>query len=159
MCRVGITAACVGLALMGCRSYEGPTSRDYLEDDHVSNYRRIFELSPPEEVDVVNSVVIAHGAGRDTITRDDWEFELVVPREWIEKTARHMNLARGEEVTHAVSAINERKEQPIRPWYAPRPITEYELYYFTLTPVPYIQMLVEAQPQPDGRWRVFISKH
>ena len=156
---VGILAIGVCIALIGCRSYEEPAVRDYFEGDHVSNYRRVFQVSPPEDVDVLNSVVIAYGAGRDVMTRDDWAFELIVPREWIDKIRQRMLLARAEEVSHAVSAINERKDHPLRPWYAPKPVSEYELYYLTVTPVPYIQMLVDAEPESDGRWRVFISKH
>ena len=156
---LGIAVACASVLLSGCRSSVQPVTRDYFEGDHVSNYRRIFELSPPEDVDVVNSLVIAYGAAPGVMTRDDWAFELVVPAEWIDKTARLMHLARAEEVTAAVDAINYRKEHPLRPWYAPSPITEYELYYLTLTSHPHIQMLVDAQPEPDGRRKVFISKH
>ena len=155
----GILVVCVGIFLPGCRSGVQPVSRDFLEGDDISNYRRIFELPPPEDVDVLNSIVIAHDSAPGVMTRDDWAFELIVPPEWIQKTARHLHLARAEEVNSAVTAINDRKQQPLRPWYAPRPISEYQLYYLTLTPVPYIQMMVDAQPEPDGRRHVFISKH
>ena len=155
----GILAVCFGIFLAGCRSNVQPVSRHFLEGDDVANYRRIFELPPPDEVDVINSIVIAHDAAPGVMTRDDWAFELIAPTDWIHKTARHMHLARAEEATHALIAINDRKQQPLRPWYAPRPISEYQLYYFTLTRVPYIQMMVDARPEPDGRRKVFISKH
>ena len=151
----------LGLAsvlLAGCQTSEPLIAREYLEDDHVANYRRVFDLPPREDVDVLNSIVIAYGRKPGIITTDDWLFELVVPASWIERTARLMHLARAEDVNHAVAAINERKQMPLRDWYAPKPVSEYKLYYLSVTSVPYVHMLVESESQPDGRYRVFISK-
>jgi hypothetical protein len=154
----GIVVAAIAHLLLGCCSTDAPVARDYLEDDPVSNYRRVFGISPPEEIDVVNSVVVAYEARPGLYSRDDWAFELVAPDAWIARTARNLHLAPAESVNKAVVSINERKEQSLRPWYAPKPITEYELYYLLPTDTPHIHMLVDAEPEPDGRHRVFISK-
>jgi hypothetical protein len=146
------------LLLAGCQSPGLPVARHYIEDDHVSNYRRVFNVSPPEEIDVINSVVIVYNSKPGGTRTDDWAFELSAPASWISRLAGNMHLLPAEAVNDAVASINDRKDHPVRAWYAPKPITEYELYYLSITRVPYVHMLVDIEPEPDGRRRVFLSK-
>jgi hypothetical protein len=53
--------------------------------------------------------------------------------------------------------VGSRREHA-RPWYAPKPLDQYELYR-DLTSVGYVHMLVQKETEPDGRQRVFVSKH
>jgi hypothetical protein len=50
-----------------------------------------------------------------------------------------------------------RREQA-RSWYAPKALEHYDLYR-DATSVGYAHMLVQKEAEPDGRQRVFISKH
>jgi hypothetical protein len=151
---------CVSATLFcGCRSHIEVVPGQFFEDDHVSNYRLVFELSPTEDIDVLNSVIVTYDWRLGLNGADDWAFELIVPPAWVERTARVFHLSRGEGQNLAITAINQRKEHPIRSWYAPKPINDYELYYLDLTSIPYIHMLVDDEPELDGRLHVFISKH
>jgi hypothetical protein len=54
--------------------------------------------------------------------------------------------------------VEQRKNRPIRSWYAPKSIAEYDSYR-DLTSIGYFHMLVEKTAEPDGRFRAFVSKH
>jgi hypothetical protein len=140
----------VAVFLGGCRSYTHNTPREFFEGDNAANYRRIFNEAVPADVTVVNSVVVGYSWRPGVVTTDDFEFELIAPPSRINlwKTDLYPNTL----------GMAERKARPIRPWYAPKPLDTYRTYR-DLTSVGYVHLLEETQPEPDGRIRVFFSKH
>lgn len=139
--------------LAGCRAYTDSTPRRYLEGDDAADYRRVFREEVPKDVTVVHAVVVAYQWRPGVVTTDDFEFELVVPAAWLAKWKKALYLAQG-----AFPDVAARKNQPIRDWYAPKALGEYEAYR-DLTSVGYVHMLVDRTVEPDGRYRVFFSKH
>lgn len=139
--------------LGGCRTYTESTPRQYLEGDDPGNYRRVFKEDTPPDVTVHHSVVVAYSFRLGVVTTDDFEFELVVPPAWVDGWKKSLHLQ-----TTYLADIVARKNQPIRPWYAPKPITDYQAYR-DLTSVGYLHLLVDKTPEPDGRLHVFFSKH
>ena len=107
------------------------------------------------------------------VTTDDWEFEILAPRTWIDRRIQSLDLSPAgappspsdlESATTTIAtapwrAIYQRKLHPIRDWYAPKPLDAYEAYDLGTTDVPYVHMLVESVAAVNGRRRVFISKH
>jgi len=146
----------LAITLVGCRSYVESTPRQYLEGDHPANYARIFRESIPSDVTVVNSAVITYSFRPGVVTTDDFEFELTAPPQWIEKEAKRFYLGKndGEFIQKELGA----RRAHARPWYAPKPLDQYDLYR-DATSVGYVHMLVQKEPETDGRHRVFISKH
>lgn len=145
----------VALLLGGCRAYTESTPREYFESDHVANYRRVFGGAIPPEVTVVNSVVIGYTWRPGVVTTDDFEFELLAPpaavQTWVKRWRLRSHFSDDPGITY-------RMQNPIRPWYAPGVRADYEAYR-DLTSVGYRHLLISKTPEPDGRQRVFVSKH
>jgi len=137
----------------GCRSYTESTPHEYIEGDNPSNYRRVFKEEKPKDVTVVNSVIVAYQWRPGVVTTDDFEFEMVVPNEWLERWKKQLALQ-----DSFVAGIQHRKDNPIRSWYAPKDLKNYEIYR-DQSSVGYVHMLVDMVREPDGRFRVFFSKH
>ncbi len=141
----------------GCASYTNSTPRQYLEGDDAGNYERILGAKPPENVTVVHSVVVTYAWRLFVVTTDDFEFELLVPKAWIEAQVKsHYLFSPGP--GRSGDEFDRRKQHPIRDWYATKSIDHY-VSYRDRTDVGYVHLLVEQTPEADGRWRVFISKH
>ena len=143
-------------ALLGCHSYVESTPRQYLEGDHAANYGRIFHEPVPSNVTLVNSAVVIYSFRPGVVTTDDFEFELIVSRQWIEREAKRFYLRKGE--GDFIRREIGRRQEHARPWYAPKPLDQYDLYR-DVSSVGYVHMLVQKEAEPDGRQRVFISKH
>jgi hypothetical protein len=143
-------------ALAGCRSYVESTPSRLLEGDHPANYTRVFREPVPSGVTVVNSAVVIYSFRPGVVTTDDFEFELVVPREWIRKATKRFYLRKSDS-EFVQEEIASRREQA-RPWYGPKPLDQYDLYR-DATSVGYVHVLVQKEGETDGRQRVFISKH
>ncbi len=143
-------------ALVGCRSYVESTPSKLVEGDHPANYTRVFREPISSDVTVVNSAVFTYAFRPGVVTTDDFEFELVVPRPWIQRTAKRFYLGKsdGEFIQRELGARRERA----RPWYVPKPLDQYDLYR-DASSVGYVHMLVQKEKETDGRQRVFISKH
>jgi hypothetical protein len=90
------------------------------------------------------------------VTTDDYEFELIVPRAWVERTVKGRYLHHDSNDSNRGELAARKKDA--RSWYAPKPLGQYE-FYRDLTSVGYLHMLVEKSAETDGRHRVFISKH
>lgn len=142
--------------LAGCQQYANSTPAAVLESDDAANYQRIFREAVPRNVDVVRSVVVTYGFRIGVITSDDWAFEVVAPRSWVERQKSRLRLG---PVGTRIGAVEARRADPIRPWYAPKPLSAYDAFVVQGTSVPYVHLLVERRPQPDGRVRAFVSKH
>ena len=143
-------------ALTGCRSYVESTPAKVLEGDNAGNYARVFREPLPADVTVVNSVVVTYSFRPGVVTTDDFEFELLVPRQWIQKSSKRFYLGKGD--GEFIERQLESRREQARPWYAPKPLDQYDLYR-DATSVGYVHMLVEKEGEADGRQRVFISKH
>lgn len=141
----------VAAALCGCRSYE---TAGLADGRHEANYARVFREPVPPDVTVLNSRVVSFRPG--AATADDFEFELLVPGPWIARTAKAFYLRAGQG-EHLQNEMNLRRS-PARPWYAPKPLEQYDLYR-ELATVRSVHMLVQKGAEPDGRQRVFLSKH
>lgn len=141
---------------VGCRSYVDSTPSKLLEGDHAANYRRIFSEAIPANVTVVNSAVVTYSFRLGVVATDDFEFELIVPPQWIQRKIRRYFLNRGDD-DFIRSELATRRTQARR-WYAPGPLEQYDLYRDG-TSIGYVHMLVNREAEPDGRRRVFISKH
>lgn len=128
------------------------------EGDHAANFERVFREPPPPGVEVVNSIVAEYRWRLGTVSTDDWEFEIVAPRAWIDDRARKMHLAPARDNPFIANHVAERKTRA-RKWYAPEPLDTYEVFYLTPTSIPYVHMLIERRPQRDGRYKVYLSKH
>ena len=138
-------------ALSGCRTYD---TGGLAGGQHESNYARVFREPLPPDVTVLNSRVVSFRPG--AAAADDFEFELLVPRAWIAKTARGFYLRPGHG-EHLQNEMNLRRS-PARPWYAPKPLDEYDLYR-DMANVRSVHLLVQKAAEPDGRQRAFVSKH
>ena len=136
--------------LGGCRSYTESTPREFFEGDHAANYQRIFDSALPADVTVVNSVVVGYSWRPGVVTTDDFEIELIAPPSRV--------AAWKKDLYPDGFGIAERKAHPIRPWYAPKPVDAYRSYR-DRTSIGYLHLLEETAPEPDGRVRVFLSKH
>lgn len=143
-----------------CDQRAAETPREYLESDHAANFERIFDKPVPEDVSIVNSLVVAYEWRLGVVTTDDFEMELLAPREWIDATRTKLHLSRVErDLPQGPFSVSGRKQDPFRSWYAPRPLEDYDAYWLRTTSIPYVHMLVQRDPEPDGRLRVFVSKH
>ena len=146
----------VAAALAGCRSYVESTPSKVLEGDDPANYTRVFREPLPSDVTVVNSAVVTYAVRPGVVTTDDFEFELLVPRPWIQKATKRFYLGKSEGEFIQKELGSRRKNA--RPWYAPKPLEQYDLYR-DASSVGYVHMLVQKEGEVDGRQRVFISKH
>src|SRR5688572_703509 len=126
-------------AFAGCKSYSESTPAKVLEDDHPANYTRVFREPVPSDVTVVNSVVATYSFRPGVVTTDDFEFELLVPLQWIQKKSKRFHLGKsdGEFIERQITSRRERA----RAWYAPKPLDQYDLYRDP-TSVGYVHMLV-----------------
>lgn len=151
----GLCFLAVALLLSGCRTYTQSTPRDYFEGDHAANYSRIFGGAVPSEVTVLNSVVVGYAWRPGVVTTDDFEFELLAPPATVQAWIKRWGLR-----THFSDdpGIARRMQHPIRPWYAPGARGDYEAHR-DLSSVGYLHLLIAKTPEPDGRQRVFVSKH
>src|SRR5436309_3608732 len=133
-------------AFAGCRSYVESTPSKILEGNDPANYARIFREPVPSDVTVVNSAVVTYSFRPGVVTTDDFEFELKVSPRWIEKEAKRFYLGKsdGEFIQKELRARREHA----RPWYAPKPLDQYELYR-DATSVGYVHMLVQKEPETD----------
>lgn len=143
--------ALLGAALSSCTSYEAGRT----DGQHDANYARVFREPVPPDVTVLNSRVVSFKAG--SAAADDFEFEMLVPAPWIAKTAKGFYLRKGEG-EYLQKEMNVRRS-PARPWYAPKPLDQYELYRDQTGAGRQVHMLAEKASEPDGRQRVFISRH
>jgi hypothetical protein len=143
-------------ALAGCQSYVESTPSKLLEGNNPANYARVFGEPVPSDVTIMNSAVITYSFRPGAVTTDDFEFELLVPIQWIQKLAKRFYLGKSDGV-RIQREIGSRREHA-RPWYAPKPLDQYELYR-DASSVGYVHMLVQKEGETDGRQRVFISKH
>ncbi|MGC4072925.1 MAG: hypothetical protein QM760_10455 [Nibricoccus sp.] len=150
-CFGALTLLLIGLS--GCRSYTESTPSKTFEGDPAANYQRVFKEPVPPDVTVINSVVVGYSWRPGVVTTDDFEFELIVPSSWPARWQKTFHLKPG-----GADDAERRKNNPIRPWYAPKPIASYETYR-DMTSVGYVHMLVDKTAEADGRLRVFISKH
>jgi hypothetical protein len=139
------------VTLGACRSYDTSGLGDR---QHEANYARVFQERLPAEVTVLNSRVVSYRPG--TATADDYEFELLVPGAWVARTEKGLYLRKGEG-EYVQKELNVRRS-PARAWYAPKPLDQYDLYR-DRTGAGRVHMLVQKEPEADGRQRVFISKH
>ena len=163
---------------LGCQSYARNTPRTFLEGDNRANYKRVFRENPSPDIEILNSVVVAYAWRPGVVTTDDWEFEILAPRMWVDQRIRALHLTSAGDsppekelladmeahrpvtgATYHWPGIYERKLHPIRSWYAPKPLATYEIYYLGTTSIIYIHMLVDREVTSDARHRVFISKH
>lgn len=155
-------ALAVGAAVLvaQCKQRAAETPREYLESDHAANFERIFDTPVPEDVSIVNSLVVAYEWRLGVVTTDDYEIELLAPREWIDEARKERHLVPVDrDLPEGPFSVSGRKQDPLRAWYAPRPLEDYEAYWLRLTSIPYVHMLVQREPEPDGRSRLFVSKH
>lgn len=142
----------------GCSYYEASTPRTFLEGDNDANYERIFDHQKPQNIEIVNSIVIDYQWRPGVVTTDDWEFELFAPKSWMDEQMSKWNLRKAED-SYIVKIMEERKNNPIRDWYSPKDIKAYNLYCLHVTSIPYIHMLVEKDFKKDEKYHIFISKH
>lgn len=149
-------ALILAFALIGCRSYVDSTPLKLVEGDHPGNYARVFHGPIPSDVTVVNSAVVTYSFRPGVVTTDDFEFELIAPPSWLEKTSKRFYLSKSDS-QFIQDAFARRRTQAL-PWYAPKPLDQYDLYR-DATSVGYVHMLVEKTPEAGGRQRLFISKH
>src|SRR5690349_16526336 len=104
-------------AVAGCRSYVESTPTKVLEGDNAANYARVFREPLPADVTVVNSVVVTYSFRLGVVTTDDFEFELLVPRQWIQKASKRLYLRKGD--GKFIEGQLESRREHARPWYAP----------------------------------------
>ncbi len=142
--------------LAGCRSYVESTASQVLEGDNRETYVRVFREPLPSDVTVVNSVVVTSPFRPGVVTTDDFEFELVVPREWIRKTTKRFYLWKSD--SEFIQSELDSRRKDARSWYAPNSLDQYDLYR-DATSVGYVHMLVQKKEETGGRQRAFISKH
>jgi hypothetical protein len=148
--RLKILVLGVLVFLGGCRSYTQSTPSEYFEGDNGANYQRIFKTTVPADVTVVNSVVVGYSMRPGVVTTDDFEIELIAPPDRIKLWKKYLYAN--------TLGVAERKAHPIRPWYAPKLFDAYRSYT-DRSSVGYVHLLEEIAPEPDGRIRVFLSKH
>ncbi|HEY1107376.1 MAG TPA: hypothetical protein VGE76_02050, partial [Opitutaceae bacterium] len=100
-------------------------------------------------------VVVVYAWRLGVVTTDDFEFELLAPPPVVQTWVKRWNLR-----SHFSNdpGITQRMQRPIRPWYAPGARADYEAHR-DMTSVGYLHLLVAKTPEPDGRQRVFVSKH
>ena len=82
---VGLIAIALLSVLAGCQQYANSTSATVLESDDAANYERVFREAVPRDVDVVHSVVVTYAFRIGVVTTDDWAFEVLAPRSWVER--------------------------------------------------------------------------
>jgi hypothetical protein len=152
---VGLVLSCS--CFPGC----GPIRSTILEGDNVGNYMEIFNEKKPADVKVVNSIVVKYTPRLMTITTPDWEIEQIVPEKWIVDKTKKLHLRKTNDINSREYKIvsNRKNEGSPSNWYAPKDISNYEVYYMYITSTPYIHMLVDKMPVSEGRYRVFMSKH
>jgi hypothetical protein len=139
--------------LCSCRSYTEATPRQVFADNHPLNYRRVFKEEVPKEVTIVNSVIVGYAWRLGVVTTDDFEFELIAPASSLARWKKSFYLRPG-----GSPDVENRKNNPIKPWYAPGNFSDYEAYC-DITSVGYVHLLVRKNPESDGRLHVFLSKH
>ena len=140
-------------ALVGCAQDTDSIPAHPLYDN-AGNYQRVFGTPVPVDVSVVHSIVVSYEWRLNAVTTDDFEFELLVPTPWLAEASKRFGL---HHVTAWARSFAARKADAL-PWYAPKPIEEYELYRDP-TSAGYVHMLVDKDREADGRNRVFVSKH
>jgi hypothetical protein len=101
-------------------------------------------------------MVVAYSFRPGVVTTDDFEYELIVPPPWIDEQVEKFCLRHQDD--EYTAAQLDRRRQRANEWYAPKSRDQYDLYR-DCTSRGYVHMLVERTAQPDGRRRVFISKH
>jgi hypothetical protein len=151
-----VFAAVVSLIVIisGC----GPVEATKLVGDNIANYREIFGEPKPPEVEVVNSLVVKYTFRLGTVTTPDWEVELIAPREWIVQKENTFPLWKADS-TDIISAQNRIDSDFVSPWYAPKDISDYDVYYNRFTSIRYVHVLVDRIPVSTDRYRIFLSKH
>jgi len=143
--------------IFSCHGYVESVPRELFEENNNENYERIFKAQPPDEVKIMNSVIVGYAYRPGVVTTDDWEIELIAPITWVSKVSDKFYLHKGDS-DFLKSEIKRRFEKPIRPWYTINDIENYELYC-DATSVGYVHMLVSKMPIENGKYQVFISKH
>lgn len=156
MARTLLAGVLLVATLAGCQQYANSTPATVLESDDAANYQRIFREAVPPGVDLLRSVVVTYGFRIGVVTTDDWAFEIVAPVGWIEGQKAKWRLG---PAGLRIAAVEARQADPVRSWYAPKPLSAYDAFVVQGTSVPYVHLLVERVSEPDGRVRVFMSKH
>jgi len=149
------------LGLMCCGCFASLQRYEFLETSHEANYKRVFGHEKPADIQIINSVVVDYKWRPWTMFvngTDDWEFGIIAPRSWIDEQIKRFYLTSAKKSIR-FDSVQDRKENPIRKWYAPKPIESYESYYEYATSIDYVHMLVDKEKVNDNLYRVFISKH
>ena len=153
--RWAVAAGALSLLCIGC-------GRDrLLNDDHEAAFRQVFEAQAPGDVEVVHSMLRTYRWRLGQVSTPDWQLELVAPREWVDRQIQAFHLAPTSDHPHCAEAILARQEKTHArwTWYAPQAIERYETYCLTATSIPYVHLLIDKEPRPDGRLLVYLSKH
>lgn len=140
-----------------------PDERQIDDTHHAANYERVFGSPAPANVEVVRSRLVKYRSSASVAQAlgptDDWKFELLAPRAWIDDFADDLGMRRADKDDGIHRSLAEaRQRSATQEWYAPRPIECYEVYYLYMTSIPYVFFYVEREPQADGRFRFFASK-
>ena len=153
--RRAVAAAAIALVCVGCGQDR------LLDDDHEETFRELFKASVPADVEVLHSMLRTYRWRLGQVSTPDWQLEVVAPRGWIDRQIQSFHLAPTSEAPHCAGAIVDRQErtQARWAWYAPKPIESYETYCLTATSIPYVHLLMDKEPRPDGRLLVYLSKH
>jgi hypothetical protein len=127
--------------------------------DHAANYLRVIGTPIPQDVDVLHSIVIAYEHRFGVVTSDDYEFELVAPRAWIDALVadRRFSGPTSPNDPWVEPRVKQRTKSPIREWYRPAPLDAFTAYV-SQTSVVYDLLLVEKTARSDGRLHVFLGK-
>ena len=91
---VGLIAIALLAVLAGCQQYANSTPATVLETDDAENYERVFRVAVPRDVDVIHSVVVTYAFRMGVVTTDDWAFEVLAPRGWVERQSAKWRLVR-----------------------------------------------------------------
>jgi len=142
---------------LGCQSLADSTPAAFVEGTNEQKYERVFGEPPPSDLTIVNAAVVAYGWRPGVNTTDDWEFEILAPRPWIDAQIAELHLR--EAPQHVLEAYVQRRKSEALEWYAPKPLADYDVYYLYTTSIPYVHLLVDRETLPDDRCRVFLSKH
>jgi hypothetical protein len=142
---------------LGCRFLADSTPAAFVEGTNEQKYERVFGDSPPSNLTIVNAAVVAYGWRPGINTTDDWEFEILAPRPWIDAQIAELHLREASQ--HLLESCFERRKSEALEWYAPKTLGDYDAYYLYGASIPYVHLLVDRETLPDNRFRIFLSKH
>jgi hypothetical protein len=151
-----ILALVFAALLCACRTYVNTAPLNNSEGRNAENYRKSFGTGIPSSIEVVNSIGMRNewaSSVRGTIYTYSYIFEMLVPQEWIDRKAKRNYMYKSSAKIGEWQMQERRKKFPV--WYAPESLDHYDFYYDNSS-FDSIHMVVEKQPQPDGRHRVFV---